>query len=372
MQQIGRANLENFSNITLLRAVASLMVVYDHLFSIMPSVNFGFSAFPVSYIKATIDGPLGIIQDFGWMGVAIFFIVSGFIITHVSMRESQTEFLVKRVFRIYPPLILATLIACATTYITTAQTFTFWEMVSAFTLTNYWSYPQVIILGVAWTLAIEVIFYAFTFLILPILKKSPFVAIVIQVVVIFGIYAARGKFGNGFFLFSACVAYLPYLIVGQVTYFLYSKAIGVKAFFVLLLLVYAVMLAGIQLIHVAFLPANNSYLISFSYAYFIFVMLLVFKDKLRVPLFVQRLADSSYSIYLLHGTIGGAFIALMAKHTSGHSMVTVTLISLLAAAVSITAAWIFFLLVEKPSIKVARNLCRLIGTKKPAMQKDQA
>jgi len=372
MQQIQRANLESFSNITLLRAVASLMVVYDHLFSLEPSRHFGAAAFPVSRVQAAIDGPLGIIQDFGWIGVAIFFIVSGFIITHVSMRESQTEFLVKRIFRIYPPLILAILIACAATFITTGQTFSPWEIVSAFSLANYWMSPQIIILGVAWTLAIEVIFYAFTFALLPILKRSPCAAIVIQVLVIFCVYAVRGKFGDGFFLFSACVAYLPYLIVGQVTYFLYSRAIGVKVFFALLLLVYVATLFGIKLIHVAFLPVNNSYLINFVYAYFIFVLLLIYKDKLRVPVFVQRLADSSYSIYLLHGAIGGTVIVLMARHTSNHSIAIVTLTSILAAVLSILGAWVFFLLVEKPSIKVARNLCRLIGTKKPVVHKDQA
>ncbi|NUU35664.1 acyltransferase [Pseudomonas sp. C2B4] len=371
MQQV-RANLESFSNITLLRAVASLMVVYDHLFSMVPVKNFGSPAFPVSFVQTAIDNPLGIIQDFGWIGVAIFFIVSGFIITHVSMRESQTEFLVKRIFRIYPPLILAVLIACAMTYITTNQTFSFWEIISAFTLTNYWTYPQIVILGVAWTLAIEIIFYAFTFVLLPILKNNPCAAIIIQVAVVFCVYAVRGKFGNEFFLFAACVAYLPYLIVGQVTYFLYSKVIGLKVFFALLILLYAAILAGIQLIHVIFLPANNSYLINFSYAYFIFIMLLVFKDRVKVPQFVHRLADSSYSIYLLHGTIGGAVIVLVAKYTSNHSAPVIFITSLAAAALSILVAWIFFLLVEKPSIKVARSLCKMINARTLKVQKEQA
>ena len=347
------------------------MVVYDHLFAIMPLQNFGYSAFPVSLIQTAINTPLGIIQDFGWIGVAIFFIVSGFIISHVSMRESQTEFLVKRIFRIYPPLILAILVACATTFITTGQTFTLRETLSAFTLTNYWTYPQVVILGVAWTLAIEIIFYALTFALLPILKKSPCAAIIIQIAIIFSIYAVRGNFGNRFFLFSACAAYLPYLIVGQATYFLYNKTIRIKVFLVLLLLLYSAALAGIWLIHTAFLPTNNSYLINFSYAYFIFITLLILKDKLRIPALIQRLADSSYSIYLLHGTIGGTTIALTLKYTDSHSTTIIFLTSLVAATLSILAAWIFFLLVEKPSIKAARNLCRMINTRPLKVQKDQ-
>ncbi len=110
MQPIARATPDSFSNITLLRAIAALMVVYDHLFGVLPSQYFGSPTFLVPLIQNNITTPLGIIQDFGWIGVALFFIVSGFIITHVAMRESRTEFLVKRIFRIYPPLILAILI----------------------------------------------------------------------------------------------------------------------------------------------------------------------------------------------------------------------------------------------------------------------
>ncbi|MFT0621449.1 acyltransferase family protein [Ectopseudomonas guguanensis] len=361
MQRIENIRPESFANISLLRAIAALMVVYDHLFCIVPLRHFGVAAFPAPLVQEYISTPLGIIQDFGWMGVAIFFLVSGFIISHVAMRENRAEFIVKRVFRIYPPLILAVLIACVASFITSGKTFTLGQVLSAFTLTNYWTYPQVPVLGVAWTLAIEILFYVLTFILLPILKKNPIIAISIQLSVVFVIYGLRKDFGHGFFLFSASAAYLPYLIIGQITYFLYARIITPGAFFILLTVAYAAVLVGIHLIHTAFIRVDNSYLINFMYAYFVFIIFLVFKDRFRVAPFMQFLADSSYSLYLLHGSVGITAIVLISKYIESNSEFVVLATSLFAAALSIFASWLFFRLVERPSIKLARSTCRAIN-----------
>ena len=46
----------------------------------------------------------------GGAGVVVFFLVSGYIITHVLQTERTLEFLVKRIFRIYPLYIVAVLL----------------------------------------------------------------------------------------------------------------------------------------------------------------------------------------------------------------------------------------------------------------------
>lgn len=68
MQRIENIRPESFANISLLRAIAALMVVYDHLFCIVPLRHFGVAAFPAPLVQEYISTPLGIIQDFGWMG----------------------------------------------------------------------------------------------------------------------------------------------------------------------------------------------------------------------------------------------------------------------------------------------------------------
>lgn len=306
------------------------------------------------------------------MGVAIFFIVSGFIITHVALRESRVEFLVKRTLRIYPPLIVATLIACACTLITSQKQYSLSEILTAFTLTNYWSFPEVRILGVAWTLAIEIIFYGLTLALLPLLKRTPIIAVLLQLGVIWAIFIFRKDYGHSFFLFAASAAYIPYLIMGQITYFLYSKTVKPQTFGILLIATYTALLQGIQLIHKSFSAIDNSYLISFAYAYFIFIMCLLLKDHIKPGAFTKLIADSSYSIYLLHGTVGITFLVLLSKHTSINSATTIFLSSLAASALSIATAWVFFQLIEKPSIRAARHICKAINTRKPTAPKDYA
>lgn len=103
---------EHFFFLDFLRAGAAWLVVYSHIIAEYPKQN-GLSLPFVEKVDAYINVPLGIIQNFGWLGVCIFFLISGFVITHVSMRESPAEFFIKRIFRIYPMLIIAVLTAVA-------------------------------------------------------------------------------------------------------------------------------------------------------------------------------------------------------------------------------------------------------------------
>ncbi|MDX5371658.1 MAG: acyltransferase [Pseudomonadaceae bacterium] len=361
---------ENFTNITLLRAVAALMVVYDHLFCDIPMRHFNMAAFPAPAIQEFITTPLGIIQDFGWIGVAIFFIISGFIITHVALRESQAEFLIKRIFRIYPPLIIAILLACAAAIVTSDKTYSTREILSAFTLTNYWQYPQTLILGVAWTLAVEIIFYLFTFMLLPLLKKKPAFAVAIQLIAICAIYILSKDYGHSFFLFSASAAYIPYLIIGQITYFLYSKLFSPQLFAAYLAASYAAVFYGIHLIHKSFAPVENSYLINFVYAYFVFAGCLMLKERIEPGRLIRAIADCSYSIYLLHGTIGITFILLISRHYNLDSAARITLTAIIATGLSIAAAWLSYRLIEQPSIRAARYACRMLKSRMLKAEKD--
>src|SRR5438477_6323288 len=49
--------------------------------------------------------------------LTFFFVVIGFIITHVALQESPFEFVVKRVMRIYPPLIVSVLVYAAVCWV---------------------------------------------------------------------------------------------------------------------------------------------------------------------------------------------------------------------------------------------------------------
>jgi peptidoglycan/LPS O-acetylase OafA/YrhL len=162
-----------------LRAVACLLVVFAHLYLIglngyqemavwVPSIKallFGANAAdrnvfqPVVMFMAT---KFDIIT--GTLGVAIFFLISGFVILRAVERESTGEFLIKRIFRIYPANTAVVCLAAAATAIYCAMTGT----VSPHTLDGIVTSSLVLngflhkfeSLPILWTLEVELFFYA--------------------------------------------------------------------------------------------------------------------------------------------------------------------------------------------------------------------
>lgn len=336
-----------------LRGAAAWLVVWDHLFVVYPE-HHGITLPVAHVVNRTINEPLGLIQHFGWFGVCLFFLISGFMITHVSLREQAAEFVVKRVFRIFPILALAVLVAIALDDSLRAQA-TPLTVATNLALVNYWIHPQVILVGVAWTLAIEILFYFWIAASYP-LKDWPATRCALLLLVVIGIVAVSRMFGPSFFLFAASNAYLPYLAVGQVLYLsLYQRAIGAMAALGLLALAYAALLFGLRSIHVKFLPIDNSYLVSFVFALAVFLFGWALNDRLRPGRVTRLLADTSYSVYLFHGIVGFFLLGRLIP-SAGIG---------LALTVTVPAMFAFVLLVhhtiEKPMLNAGRWLARRVA-----------
>ena len=95
--------------IHLLRGIAALLVMWVHLGLWYPAEH-GYTWWAAGVWRDGLVAPLHLYQDGGHLPVLLFFLVSGFIITHVSLKETRLEFVVKRLFRLAPPLLLALLL----------------------------------------------------------------------------------------------------------------------------------------------------------------------------------------------------------------------------------------------------------------------
>ena len=329
-----------------LRGVAVLMVVYDHLFAVAGERMAGAAFAPVPWVRHWVSGPLGIIQDFGWLGVCLFFLISGFVIAHAARREPLHVFAVRRVLRIFPPLAAAVVVAAVLHHLVgTEQP---WQnYLVGVTLAGYLAVPQIIVLDVAWTLVIEVIFYVLIGVLSPLLKsRLPALALVAGTALPLLVIVFARDFGGSFFLFAASTAYVPLLLIGSALYLRRTGCIGLAATAVLMAANYAVFVLGLRSIHTVFLPIENSYLVSAAYALGLFMLAL---DR-PAPRALKFVGDISYSLYLLHGTLGFFVVYRLLPYGAGMAA------PIVASVVCIVASYAFYRGVERPAMALGKRL----------------
>lgn len=338
-----------FAFLTLLRAIAVLMVVYDHFGAIWPEAN-AMSWAPNRFIRTWINDPMAIIQDFGFLGVVIFFLISGFVITHVAQRESRYEFAVKRILRIYPPLIASILLIVAITLIRGGVLLSWKQYIFSFTLLNYIRAPGYVVNGVAWTLVIEMLFYLGVFAVIPLLKRHAGIGSAVLIAATWLVIWQARSFGASFFLLAASVAYVPFLLQGQLIYLRWAKKLSTVHYAILAVATYGVTVFGIRTIHTTFLPADNSYMVSFGYAFLVFVVGLLLEAIIRIPPFIKFTSDISYSLYLFHGIVGFLVLDALAHRTNLTFAITIALF------VAYFTAYVSHRWIERPSQNLARRI----------------
>lgn len=302
-------------------------------------------------------------QDFGWFGVCLFFLISGYVITHVAQRESSVQFVIRRILRIYPPLAGAILLAVGLGPYSGEIFAGGWrDVLWGMTLLNYFKVPQSVVLGVAWTLVIEVLFYALVAVQTSWVRRRPRTSVVLNLSACVLVIACSRRLGDGFLLFAASVAFIPYLIFGQILYLRSRHKVGAGFLTVAGVAAYATIQFGIREIHVSFLALGNSYLLSFVFALCLFVIAMLVNFKPPRP--IMFTAQVSYSLYLVHGPVGFAALALGMRMGFPYS----ASLSFAVAAV-FGVAFIFNRMIERPSQVVAR---KWTATTKPRSDSPQA
>lgn len=152
------------------RLLAMLLVMWGHIIGTggkafeIPGVIEGAMDRP---ILASIEGRINILEQILYsrlhiqvavLGVVMFFMATGYLIVPMMRRYTRKEFLVNRVFRIYPTLIASTILWGGVVFLSQRSVFQLKQYLAIFTQT--W---QLFIIGpfmgVLWTLIIEILFY---------------------------------------------------------------------------------------------------------------------------------------------------------------------------------------------------------------------
>ncbi|GGD57451.1 acyltransferase family protein [Erythrobacter arachoides] len=325
-----------------LRGLASLVVAWFHLTNLYE---------PTSTVRTS--GALG------YLGVDCFFVISGFVLPYLlsGVRGGYTlasfpRFMARRTVRLEPAFLVSI-----------AMVIVLWELsalrpafageIPAFTVphvlanalylvpvTQYeWLQP------VYWTLAYELVFYIVIGLIFPLIAAGP-------------VRDGRSQ--------------LPFLfVVGALMALAALQVIGAQwILFVMGLFVYKAVVERIGTgLLVAGLIASTAVMVLGNRADAAVVGLLTavvivlgrgFALSDRAERIFGGLGLISYSLYLVHIPIGGRLVNFGKNFTDGNMAAELGL-SLFGLAVSLVAAVVFFLLIERP----AHNLSRRIAMTRP-------
>lgn len=319
----------HLGNIDLLRGIASLMVCFFHLTESLSDTNW------LKYISHN-----------GWLGVQVFFVISGFIIPY-SLYQNHYQvkhifpFLKKRWLRIEPPyLITICLILLNWAFFAWLwkNPFTIdWKRVllHVFYLPEFFGYEWFNV--IFWTLAQEFQFYLFMALCFPLFvhpkKWVNYSAILLFALPYFFYHDGRLLTNNA-----------SLFLMGIITFLYFIKRLHSIEFAVLII-------------------ANSCYLYFFQFQqdYKILLITLITVTAilfLRFNHIIGKFTGKiSYSLYLTHGLIGGNFLlfTINTKFVDASDGVK-TIFVLIAICLSVAFAYLFYRLVEKPSQALSKKI----------------
>lgn len=359
-----------FPSIALIRAAAALLVVWDHLFNVWPN-RAGISFAPAAVVERWVMTPLSLMQHGGAFAVALFFMVSGFIIVHVGLSETGRTFAIRRALRIYPPLwaSIALLIIVYPFAVAIGmegyainkvlQSEHVWERtLLAMTLLNYLvGTPP--INGVAWTLIVEVLFYVTVWALLPLLRRRPRLAVIVAFVALLALQT-WARVHSVVFLIAVNMVYVTYLFLGVLIYLRFSGKVGSGFFLAATALYWGLFIVGVDRFIAQPPWTLSGYGVSYGFAWLVFVVLLLADRHIRLDPVTRFFSRISYSLYLNHGGLGT--VALLALVPVLGYPVSVFLTFFAVVAVSAASyRW-----VELPSQRCARALAPSVPTPKAA------
>ena len=365
---VGNAGHQKLMFITTLRGMACLIIIFEHVFmggikklndtwSYFPDMNYDNRYLIQPYISsfiATFD------FSFPAYGVALFFLITGFT-TLLSLSEnSNSKYLVKRVFRIYPTYIASFSITVLSVYIycryrNVSFPYTLKDYLCHISMFRNWLWSPYIDQGV-WTLELNMDFYIFIFFAYKLLrggeqKKVNIVAIVLGVIQI-GVFVASNNVIVGTVLWCRLYTLLkviPYIVFQLIGFTICNHFFNKIS--VLELCKSIVVLLGIFIVTCYFSIENTVNIASYIYGIVTFLGFYAARGELRNAKILNGIAIISYPLYVMHGLIGYIILAILNAYSSDFYLSFIV-----AVSIPMILATIIHVTVEKTSIRLYKRL----------------
>ncbi|KQU54020.1 acyltransferase [Rhodococcus sp. Leaf278] len=217
----------------LLRVIAVLAVLYSHIsFYLIDDIGGGW--WVIDVVNTVLIEDTGLNLHLSFVGVGMFMLLTGLLITRSAMRHSRRDFMVARLARLVPALWFAVALAVVLVKLGLNGMFsgqpgiTNGEAVLSFFLGGFFLRPEVAVLGVTWTLAVQIVFYLYCVAMRGVLRTRPMVvplvgAALCAVVIAYNLYLPQ-PYTMPFLTKVAGV--LPTLFLGQIIYLGWAKLVG--------------------------------------------------------------------------------------------------------------------------------------------------
>jgi peptidoglycan/LPS O-acetylase OafA/YrhL len=279
---------------------------------------------------------LSLSGKYGYLGVHIFFVISGFVIPWSLYRSRYAlrdypRFLLKRNVRLYPPYLASIAVTVLATNFIMAPLLHLPRLtVTAQSLLLHFAYLNDVarvpwISVVYWTLAIEFQWYLLVGLMFPLLVTRNRL---VRLAGLAGMMLTYFAVGNDRLIFHS----IPIFLVGVFVFQYRVGLIDLRPMVGLIAVMVLAMIGPIGWI-VAGVSVTTGMLIAFS--------------TFHSPA-ADRVGDVSYSLYLLHLPVGVTLIGCLSRWLpySGSYMIVLDVVGLAACGL---VAWIMYQLIEKPS-----------------------
>ena len=313
-----------------LRGLAALVVMWFHFTN-------GSGFIKTAWLRAS--------GKYGWLGVEIFFVISGFVIPYsmhcggYRLRQHFGRFLAKRMVRLEPPYLVSIVLVIALSYLSSRSPWfagppphfsTAQLLFHMGYLNPFFGYPW--LNPVYWSLGIEFQFYIFVAIVYPFLVAR---RAVLRILVLAGMVGAAFLIQMPILVFH----YLGLFTLGILAFQHHAELCPRRLLIPMVIIVSAIIAVSVNF------PTG---LVGGTTALIIVFVPMPQHVAMRVFVFLGRI---SYSIYLLHVIIGGRVMNLGSRFNGG----LLWELGVLAVAIVVTvgAAFGFNLLVERPAQRLS-------------------
>lgn len=312
--------------------------------------------------------------DISQFGVALFFLISGFVIPMSLQRQSLAQFFVQRIFRIWPVLIVCTLIVYVTLEFNAQQSGMPSRPIGALLSTllmlrDVLWYPA---LDVSiWTLEVEVKFYVFCVLLAPwIMSADPRVLFVCAMMGLIALVAGQtiaDIYKYNFWIFSFSVAFCTfaqfctYMLIGTLFYWHRSGKISTKWLIcgTALLLLEVIILWRFGYYRSQGWSKPSAFIIAAAVFSTLYAAGSVINKLNGMPHRVLNwLGDISYPLYLVNGIFG---MTLVSRAMYAGVPPYIAIYGSVAAVLAL--AWVIHVLVERPMLRLGRTVVDTMPTR---------